>query len=109
MHRPTLSSKMIGLLALGAALASAPAFAQSVGRSANDGGLVSTTGAAPRLFNSAAGSRTPASAPAAQPGRSVDDGGLVSVSGTAPAAPVSRAPSAPASSGRSPNDGGLIQ
>jgi BA14K-like protein len=45
--RPTTTSLSLAALALGIVLASAPAFAQTVGRPANDGGTITTPGNQP--------------------------------------------------------------
>lgn len=114
MHKEITRTKIVtslGALALGVALSSVPAMAQ-YGRSANDGGLVTVSGAQPQAaaaqyYNYAAGQPTAYKYPL---GRSANDGGLVAEPAGAPiplAHAVSHAASAP-HYGRSPNDGGLV-
>jgi hypothetical protein len=114
MSKQNMRTKMtvgVAALALGAVLASVPAFAQSTGRNPNDGGLITTPSGAQQsgrtLYNSAA----PQTSAAPHYGRNANDGGLVDepsgAQSTARSTPQ-QAP-APAQYGRNPNDGGLVR
>lgn len=98
----------LAALAIGAVLASVPAFAQQYGRSPNDGGMVTAPSGGQQLYNSAA--PQPASPP--HYGRNVDDGGLVDEpKGGQRSLNNSATPqqSTPPHYGRNPDDGGLVQ
>jgi len=108
-----------GALALGAAFAALPGFAQSayhypVGRSANDGGLVAgavNTNPARQYYNYAAAQPAEYHYPV---GRAANDGGMFPGAVNANPQPQSYSYSAsrPSDShypvGRSPNDGGMV-
>jgi hypothetical protein len=101
-----------GALALGAALVSSPALAQSNGRAANDGGAIATPSGATSqpLYNS-----VPQAAPtAAQNGRAANDGGTINEPTAAQNAAAEKANQHSATQqkpnyGRALNDGGMVQ
>ncbi len=114
MSKQNVRTKMtvsLAALALGATLASIPAFAQTPGRNANDGGSVSAPGGGQSsgtkpLYNSVSQQKptTPSY------GRNANDGGMVNEpSGGQPAGATSTPQQKPSAPSRNPNDGGVVQ